>query len=334
VEASPTDEALATEVAAGSHEALQALHHRHAPLVFHLACRSLDRPSAEEVTQDVFLALWTKAASFDASRGSFRPWLLQVAHHRILNELRSRSRRPQADPQAAAQMEDLLGQDSTPEELAWREYRSSSLTRALAALPPAQRQALSLAFFEELSHAEVAEQLQVPLGTAKARIRMGLQKLNLRLAMLAAMGLALLALPAGWSWLRLQRKEAQEDRALQMLTSSHAETLRLEGVGGSPDPESALHATYRGERSRGIAVVTLSRVPPAPAGRHYEIWMQRGGSWRSLGVVAPGADGRDRRIFETPELQSWPEALRLSLERDGAAPVAPGETVAAWPSAK
>lgn len=322
----PSDEELAARVAAGSSEALQALHQRYAPLVFFVACKSLDRAAAEEIVQDVFLALWTKAGSFDAARGALKPWLLQIAHHRIVNELRTRSRRPQSEPGSPERLDELLAHDSAPDEAVWREYQRSAIHAALRALPAAQRQALAMAYFGDLSHEEVARSLQVPLGTAKTRIRAGLQKLAARLSMLAAVGL-LLGLGAAY----LGRNAARRDRALRMLTSSHAEALRLEPAHATGDPEQMQHATYRGERGLPTAVLTLSHFPPAPRGSHYELWRASGGAWMDLGPTEPGPEGRQMLVLERPELATWPEALRISLERDGVRPSQPAEAVVAWP---
>src|SRR5215472_815340 len=89
-----TDEELMRALAGGRQEALGALFARHAPLVFGIARQALDGAAAEDIVQDVFLSVWHGAASFDQARGAFRPWLLQIAHHRVLNELRRRSRKP------------------------------------------------------------------------------------------------------------------------------------------------------------------------------------------------------------------------------------------------
>ena len=163
------------ELAAGHQEALQVLHRRLAPLVFHIACRSLDASAAEEITQDVFLRVWQKAASFDPARGAFRSWVLQIAHRRVLNELRERGRRPRLDGESEASLVDLSAHDAGPEAQVWAEYRRSVISRALSALPEEQGQALRLAFFQELTHEEVASFLEVPLGTVKGRIRLALQ---------------------------------------------------------------------------------------------------------------------------------------------------------------
>jgi len=97
-----SDETLAGRVALRQRDALAPLYERYAPLVFHIASQSVDSETAEDIVQEVFLSVWNKAGSFDAHRGPFRPWLLQIAHFRILNELRRRSRRPFLDLESAA----------------------------------------------------------------------------------------------------------------------------------------------------------------------------------------------------------------------------------------
>ena len=92
-DASPTDEELMIDLARGQHEALGGLYSRYSRLVFYLALQSLERPAAEELVQEVFLAVWRGAAAFDPEQGRFRPWLLRLVHWRILNELRRHHRR-------------------------------------------------------------------------------------------------------------------------------------------------------------------------------------------------------------------------------------------------
>ncbi|HEX9010855.1 MAG TPA: sigma-70 family RNA polymerase sigma factor [Holophagaceae bacterium] len=323
-EPSPTqlpDEALMQRVAAGDAEALQLLHQRHAPMVFHRARRSLDRSAAEEITQEVFLALWTRASTYDPARGPLRPWLLQVTHHLVANELRARSRRPQAGPDL---VEDLSDLSASPEEEVWREYRRTAIREALRVLPPSQRQALALAFFDELSHEEVAHRLQVPLGTAKTRIRAGLQKLNAHLAVLVAVGLGLLlAVPAGLAL----RRAGRQDRALGMLTSSRAKVLRMEPSPPAADPEQALHAAWRSEPGNPTVVLTLAHFPPPPAGHRYAAWIAQDGSWRRIGTLAPDARGQARLVLEDPRFAQAPEGLCVT--RDDAR--GPEAAIVAWP---
>src|SRR5512143_29556 len=140
VQTSTTDEQLMRDLAAGQEEAIGALCARYGPLVFGLAAQAVDRGTAEELVQDVFLAVWRGASSFDPAKGPVRPWLLQIAHYRIANELRRRSRRPrtEGDPEgeSIASFPDP-GLDQAEE--AWLSHRREILKRALEELPPPQR---------------------------------------------------------------------------------------------------------------------------------------------------------------------------------------------------
>src|SRR5579864_7477659 len=91
------DEELMRQLAAGHEEALGPLYSRYAARLFSLAGQSLDRATAEEIVQEVFLQVWRKSATFAPDRGTFRAWVFQIAHYRILNELRRRSRLPQLE---------------------------------------------------------------------------------------------------------------------------------------------------------------------------------------------------------------------------------------------
>src|SRR5262249_15885166 len=157
--------------------ALTMLHGRYARLVFNLAARTLDRTTAEDVVQDVFLDVWRRAATFDGQRGGFRPWLLRLAHWRTLNELRRRYRRPVPAPDVEGQLTDIADGDPEPFDVVAGEERRQLMHSALLVLPPPQRQAVTLAFLEEQTHQEVSAALDVPLGTTKSRIRTGLRTL-------------------------------------------------------------------------------------------------------------------------------------------------------------
>lgn len=174
-----TDEELMAQLATGDEEALLSLHARYAGLVFGIVAQSLDRPAAEEITQDVFFTIWQKAQTYDLNRGQVRPWLLQIARSRMLNEVRRRGRRPQlASDQEATDLSSLADRSPLPDEEVDRDDRRTMVMEAIAALPPTQRQALSLAFFDDLTQQQVATQLGVPLGTAKTWIRMGMRQLR------------------------------------------------------------------------------------------------------------------------------------------------------------
>ena len=112
-------------------EALKPLFARYASLVFHIASQSLGPDGAEDIVQDVFLSVWRKADTLDPRRGSFRPWLLQIVHHRILNELRARSRRPRVDPDSDARLERLPDSNGEPAHLVWQAYRQDPNPRVM-----------------------------------------------------------------------------------------------------------------------------------------------------------------------------------------------------------
>jgi RNA polymerase sigma factor (sigma-70 family) len=330
IEKDVSDEALMSDLASGQQDAIGLLYARYAPTIHGMAAQALGRPTAEDVVQEVFLAVWKNAPTYDPKRGNVRPWLLQIAHYRIANELRRRSRRPQI--QADADGERLA---SLPEpgpgqsEEVWNAYRHTALRRALEELPPPQRQALGLAFFEQLSHDEIASALKLPLGTAKSRIRAGLRSLRLRLAPLVAAlaGIAILGAFA-LRWLSGHTELARDERALGMLTASDAQSLRLTAPGA---PEFRIHGVYRYRPGSPIAVFTVSNFPPAPAGRVYRAWALFGGAWIPLGDVRPDASGHARRIAEHPALGSRPDRLEVTLEPEisGAAPSGP--VLIAWP---
>ena len=184
------DEELVKRLAEGQHEALDPLHERYGPVLTSLAARQLDRPAAEEIVQDVFLTVWQHAGSFDPQRGSFRPWVFQITRRRIMNELRRRRSRPQVEADPEGVLLDGL-EDDAPEvvdKLASDERRSA-VRGALEVLPQPQREAVALAFLDELTHEEVASALRVPLGTTKTRIRTGLLKLRVELMTLGGAGL-------------------------------------------------------------------------------------------------------------------------------------------------
>ena len=327
-----SDQELMRTLAAGSDEALQPLYARYAPLVFGLASHSLDRATAEEVVQDVFLALWRNASHYDAARGGLRPWLLQIAHFRILNELRSRSRRPQlaADPDGE-QLAALADPDPGPAAAAWSEYRRAAVRHALDLLPPAQRQALGLAFFDELTHEQVADVLQLRLGTAKTRIRAGLLKLRERLVPLVA-ALALFLLVGLAALLQRQAIDqgaiALDQRALDLVTSSDVKPIRLEAAPGVP---AETHANYRSRPGTPLAVLSLSKLAPAPAGQVYQAWLRHEGAWVSLGTAVPDADGKARLVAQGPAVAAPAEALQVTLEPAPGSVAPSGPLVIAWP---
>ena len=158
--------------------AFEELYDRHSRIVYALVLRILQQATtAEEVVQDVFLQLWRNAAQYDRSRGPFVPWLLTLARNRALDQLRLKSERQR---RREDQTEELPPVVAIPDfEGSLDEKRRAMRVRDLmAALNPQQKRAIELAYFEGLSHSEIANALKEPLGTVKSWIRNGLLKLK------------------------------------------------------------------------------------------------------------------------------------------------------------
>jgi RNA polymerase sigma-70 factor (ECF subfamily) len=171
------DVELMSNVRAGDGEALAQVFDRHSPTVLGLLHRILGRRSeAEEILQEVFLQVWTQADRYDAERSSPRGWILMLARSRALDRLRRR--------ESARRHEEAV-EDGTlravrpvgTERLEAAE-RSSRIASALGLLSPEQRRCIELAFFEGLTHTQIAERLEAPLGTVKSRILLGMNKLR------------------------------------------------------------------------------------------------------------------------------------------------------------
>jgi RNA polymerase sigma-70 factor (ECF subfamily) len=306
---------LVRRIRQGEEAALQQLHQRYAPLVFHLACRTLDRPAAEEVVQDTFMAVWRRAADFDPARGAFRTWLLSIGHHRALDELRARSRRPQASSDSLQDSWALSADEPLPDETLWREYRRDAVSEALAALPEPQRAALRLAFFAELSHEEVARTLQVPLGTAKTRIRSGLRRLEQHLGGLVALLTVALAGVGTWIYQQHAARDLRHGQALHLLADSQTRALRLVPGGLDSTRETGTHATFRGAPGSELAVLTLSRFTAPAPGERDVMWIQTTQGWTQQVLAAPDAEGKSLQILDASWMkEGWPKVLRITRE--------------------
>jgi len=170
------DDQLVERVVNGEQQALLTLYDRHASRVYALALRVLGDPmSAEEITQDVFVKLWSRAGSYLASRGSFSTWLLSITRHAAIDRLRLDRRRPALsdDQDPEENWAELPDERSVSDEARWR-----SLYFAVRALPLEQRQVIELAYYHGMSHSQIAEHLGWPVGTVKTRLRMGMEQLR------------------------------------------------------------------------------------------------------------------------------------------------------------
>jgi RNA polymerase sigma-70 factor (ECF subfamily) len=328
-----TDDELMRDLAHGQQEALGPLYSRYAALVFNMAHQSLDRPAAEEIVQEVFLTIWRGAASFDPAQGGFRPWLLRLVHWKILNELRRRRRRPaedKADVNDEERFQQLADLEPGPEEHAWQNEHGQIVHSALAALPAKQRQAVALAFLEDMTHEQVAQALHVPLGTAKTRIRSGLQILRMQLAPIAASLLGLGLALVGFRYVQSQMAFERDERALDQVTTSELVPLRLTPT--SADVPSGAHANYRGRVGTNLAVLSVEALPSAPASRTYQAWVRHGTLWTSLGEFTMRPDGTARLIAENPALASPPDQVEITLEQGGGAQAPGGPVILTWPA--
>jgi RNA polymerase sigma-70 factor (ECF subfamily) len=323
-------------LAAGRPEALGLLHARYAGLISATAAHALGRDTAEEISQEVFLAVWRHAAGFDPERGTFRAWVLQITRARVLNELRRRGRRPRTTTHANGSADDPFpdpGPD--PAESAWRAHRRAAVRAAVESLPAPQREALSLAFLEDLTHEQVAAFLKLPLGTTKSRIRAGLQALRGSLGSLVGAGLIVAGCLtfAGLREYAHQTGLRRQSRALALVTRSEVVPRRLGPTSGT---NPAAHGNYRGLPGVDLAVLTLSYLTPAPRGWEYRAWAAHAGRWTLLGRVQLDGEGRSLIIAEGPELAIPPDQLQVTLEpvgsRADAAAAPTGPPVVRWPA--
>ena len=174
------DSDLIALVGKGDGTALMTLYDRYNRQAFGLAFRILsDAATAEEVVQDAFLALWRNATSFDTSRGAVKTWLLTIVHNRSIDRIRSaKSRVGQVELEVA----DYAGANTDPWDDVTDQLDGEQVRAAVAELPPDQRTAVEMAYFQGLTHQEISDRTSIPLGTVKGRLRLGLRKLSTSLA--------------------------------------------------------------------------------------------------------------------------------------------------------
>ena len=173
------DEELVGRLLERDERALERLYDRYGRATYSLVLKMLRDPSrAEEVAQEVFLKLWRRPDSYVAGRGAFATWLLSVAHHRAVDELRSRRHEVFSLGSDESPPRELIDDGSDLADGAWAREQRAAVRTALATLPSSQRQAVELAYFAGLTQREISERLGEPLGTVKTRIRLAMQKLR------------------------------------------------------------------------------------------------------------------------------------------------------------
>ncbi len=164
-------EHLMMRVRARDANALETLYDAHHRLVYGVAMRMLGEVSAaEDVTQGVFLKVWSSPELFRG--GNFPAWIVRMTRNRCLDALRSRNAHPQTE------LPETLPEDTAIEDVAFANLDARAVRSALQALPAEQREPIELGFFGGITHEEIARKSNVPLGTIKTRIRMGLKKLR------------------------------------------------------------------------------------------------------------------------------------------------------------
>jgi RNA polymerase sigma-70 factor, ECF subfamily len=167
----PTDGQLIVRIARGDRGAFDQLHGRYARAVLGLALRRLgDRGRAEDATQDAFVAIWRSARTYDPSRGRGAPWLYAVARNAITDRGRARTEMP-------AEVPDTPTSEAGPAERAELGWTAWRVHRALEELNDNERKVVELAYWSGLSQSEIAEFLNIPLGTVKTRTRAALGRL-------------------------------------------------------------------------------------------------------------------------------------------------------------
>lgn len=168
-----TEDALLVRVGKQDSQAFETIYDRYGGGVYSLAVKMLrDRQAAEEVAQEVFLAIWRGARDYDPARGSARSWILSLAHHKSVDAVR-RLRLRVAEP-----LSDTMTAEIDVAQDALRGATGAAVQQALGTITNAQREAIVLAYYGGYTQQEIAERLRVPLGTVKTRMRDGMQRLR------------------------------------------------------------------------------------------------------------------------------------------------------------
>jgi RNA polymerase sigma-70 factor (ECF subfamily) len=176
-----SDEVLIRLIVLRRSDALSALYDRYNRLVFSLALHVVgDRETAEEITQDVFYRVWENASTYRSEQAKLTTWMTSITRNRGIDILRKRQVRPERNALdwETAGLDSHPGNSDDPEELTDLAIQQQRVRFAISALPVDQRQIMALAYFQGLSHSQIAERLDQPLGTVKTRIRLAMQRLR------------------------------------------------------------------------------------------------------------------------------------------------------------
>jgi RNA polymerase sigma-70 factor, ECF subfamily len=171
------DEDLMPLIEVGDAEAFAALYDRHGRMAYTLAYRMMgEKQEAEDVVQEAFIKVWRSAGGYRVGRGSVRTWILSIVHNRGIDQIRSHARRGRMQDKVEASAPTSEPSEAFAET--WRNSQRDQVREALNTLPQEQLKILELAYFSGYTHVEIAERLDLPLGTVKGRMRLGLQKVR------------------------------------------------------------------------------------------------------------------------------------------------------------
>ncbi len=172
------DEEIMHLVQEGDPRAFELFYDRHAGPAFSLAYRMVgNRSVAEDVSQEAFLSIWRSKLRYQADRGSVRTWVLGIVHHRAIDALRRNTVHDKRRASAEGIEERFEAREQTDVEVARRD-EARTVRAAIEQLPSEQSRVIELAYFGGFSHSQIADQLEMPIGTVKGRMRLGLDKLR------------------------------------------------------------------------------------------------------------------------------------------------------------
>jgi RNA polymerase sigma-70 factor (ECF subfamily) len=171
------DEDLMPLVEVGDAEAFATLYDRHGRMAYSLAYRMMgEKQQAEDEVQEAFIKVWRSAGGYRVGRGSVRTWILSIVHNSGIDQIRSHARRGRMQDKVEASAPTSEPSEAFAET--WRNTQQEQVREALNTLPQEQLKILELAYFSGYTRVEIAERLELPLGTVKGRMRLGLQKIR------------------------------------------------------------------------------------------------------------------------------------------------------------
>jgi RNA polymerase sigma-70 factor (ECF subfamily) len=174
---------LLAKISEQDRQALAALYDRYGRRVFALAVRMLNDPvGAEEVTQDVFMSVWRRGASYTSKKGKFSTWLFSIAHNRTIDELRKRRRDRSRENADIDDHLNVQSSDISPADAAVAQSEYAKIRAAMEKLPEEQKNVIELSYFNGLTQTEISTKTGQPLGTVKTRMRLALKKLRTALS--------------------------------------------------------------------------------------------------------------------------------------------------------